>query len=403
MPPKLSITASAIQPSATLSLNAKAQEMIDQGIDVVKLTCGEPDFDIPDHMKTAMKQAIDDGFTNYTATPGITKLRKAACAQREREFGIKYQPNEVIFSNGGKQVLDQCFAALLNEGDEVIVPSPYWVSYDTMVTKHGGSPVFIATNNNGFRVTAEMIEAAITDKTTIIALNSPSNPTGAVINQGELEKIAELAKKHDLWVISDEVYKYFLYGDQKMTSIANLPEMKERTIVIDSVSKAYAGTGVRLGWGFGPSKVIKVMGKLQAHATSNPNSISQMGGLALFNHPEDTETFVKQMMEAFIERREYIISALNAIEGINIEHDPEGAFYVFPNIAGCYNGKIKNSAEFAEFLLVEHHVAIVPGSAFGEAGEDYIRISYAASMEELKKAVEGIRNAVHELKGLKAA
>lgn len=394
---QLSKTALSMEPSPTLALNAIAQQMISEGKDVVKLTCGEPDFNIPSHMQQAINKAMVNGETNYTATPGMPAVRQALCDMRQAEFGTIYESSEVIITNGGKEALYFVLEALLNEGNEVIVPSPYWVSYGAMIKKNKGVPVYIDTSPNHFKATASMIEAAITPQTKVIMLNSPSNPTGAIIDNNELEKIAELAKKHDLIVITDEVYKYFRYDGKPMDSISTLPDMKERTVIIDAASKGHAATGMRAGWAFGPKEVIKAMATLKSQCNSNVSAPIQMGILELCKNQSDSATFAKEMLQAFIKRKDYIVKALNEIEGIEVR-EPEGAFYVMPKISGAYNGEINNSEKFANYLLEKHLVGVVHGSAFGAAGEDHIRISYAASMEELEKAVERIRKAVEELR-----
>lgn len=402
MPLKLSTIASEVEASPTLVLNALAKRMQSEGKDVVALTCGEPDFNIPHHMEEAIGKAMENGDTNYTATPGIPQVRQALCQSRNTEFGTDYTPDEVIITNGGKEGLYFALEALINEGDEVIIPSPYWVSYGTMVKKNKGVPVFVDTSGNRFKTTAEMIEAAITPKTKIIMINSPSNPTGAIIDNEELRKIAELAVKKGLAVISDEVYKHFRYDGQPMDSISTFPGMKERTVIIDAASKGHAATGMRAGWTFGPEEVIKAMANLKSQCNSNVAAPIQRGIQALCEQGEASNEFAERMLAEFKQRRDYVVKALNEIEGLIVEA-PEGAFYAMVNIQGAYNGEVDDSEKFSRYLLEEHLLGVVPGSAFGAEGEGYIRLSYAASMEDLQKGVERVRAAVEALNDTNAS
>lgn len=371
-----------IKPSATLAINARAIEMQKQGIDVLKFGTGEPDFDTPDFIKEAAKKAIDEGFTKYTATGGIKELKTAICTKLKRDNAIECVTENVIVTAGGKQALYNLFMVLLNPGDEVIVPSPYWVSYADMIHLAEGKVVTIDTSDNVFKITAEKIQAVITHKTKAIILNSPSNPTGAVIEKMEIEKIAALAQQHDFMIVSDEVYEYFLYDDVKHFSIGSIPELKNRVFTVNAVSKTYSMTGWRLGYLAGPVEYVKAMDDLQGHSTSNPSSISQKAALAALTGPQDS---VVEMRNEFARRRDYVYETMNQIPGFKLLK-PEGAFYAFPKITS------NDSFKFCELLLEKAHVALVPGAAFGEEGEGHLRLSYAASMDDLKEGLRRINS-----------
>lgn len=379
-----------IKPSLTLAINAKAIEMQKQGIDVLKFGTGEPDFDTPDNIKEAAKKALDEGFTKYTAASGIVELKEAICSKLKRDNRITCNNDNIIVTNGGKQALYNCFMAILNEGDEVLVPSPYWVSYADMVNVTGGVVKTIDTTFNQFKLTAEMVEQAITDRTKCLILNSPSNPTGGVVDKEEIEKIAKLAQEHKFFVISDEVYEYFLYDGKEHFSIGSLPDMENLVFTVNAVSKTYSMTGWRVGYLAGPSDTVKAMSNLQSHSTSNPCSISQKGALEAITGPQDS---VKMMADEFAKRRDFVYEAMNQIPGFKLEK-PEGAFYAFPNISGCFNDEMKDSFQFTEFLLEKAKVAVIPGGAFGEEGDNYIRFSYAASMEDIEEGLKRIREAL---------
>ncbi len=378
-----------IQPSATLAINAKALEMRKNGIDILRFGTGEPDFDTPHNIKEAAKYALDEGFTKYTAASGMIELREAVCKKFKRDNNIDVNTDEVMITNGGKQALYNCFIAILNPGDEVIIPSPYWVSYRDMIRVVRGTPVMVDTTNNNFKVTAKMVEKAITPKTKAIILNSPSNPTGAIFNKAEIKKIGELALKHNIYVVSDEVYEHFVY-DGEIFSLASLPKMKELVFTVNAVSKTYSMTGWRIGYIAGPKEVIEAMGNLQSHSTSNPCSIAQKAALEALNGSQDS---IRVMKESFAKRRHYLYKAMNEIPGFKLEK-PEGAFYAFPDVSGCYTKEMNNSFKFAEFLLEKALVAVVPGGAFGKEGDNYIRFSYASSMEDIEEGVERIKKAL---------
>jgi len=379
-----------IQPSATLAINARAIELKKQGIDILKFGTGEPDFDTPNNIKNAAKRALDEGFTKYTATTGIPELKEAVCQKFRRDNGIICDTSEVMISNGGKQALYNFFMAILNLGDEVIIPSPYWVSYSDMVAVCDGVCRFVDTTGNNFKLTAEMVKKAITKKTKALILNSPSNPTGAIIEKKEIEKIGELALKHNFYVISDEVYECFLYDGKEMFSIGSISELKDLVFTVNAVSKTYAMTGWRIGYIAGPKDVIKAMGNLQGHSTSNPCSIAQKAALEALTGPQDSVTM---MAEEFKKRRNYVYKEMNKIPGFKLQK-PEGAFYAFPDVTNCYKGKITDSFKFAEFLMEKARVAVVPGGAFGKEGDGFIRFSYASSMKDIENGILRIREAL---------
>ena len=379
-----------VKPSATLAINAKAIELQKQGIDILKFGTGEPDCDTPEHIKDAAKKALDQGFTKYTATGGIPELKKAVCEKFKRDNGIDYEPGQVLVSNGGKQAIFNCLMALINPGDEVIIPSPYWVSYADMVNVCEGEPVFVDTTANRFKCTAAMVEKAITPKTKLVFLNSPSNPTGAVIEKEEIIKIGELALKHKFYVLSDEVYEYFTYNGQKSFSLASIPAMKDWVFTVNATSKTYSMTGWRIGYVAGPKAVIKAMDDLQGHSTSNPCSIAQKAALAALTGPQDCVT---KMVEEFRKRRDYIYEVFKSIPGVKLDK-PEGAFYIFPDVSAYYKGAITDSFKMAEYLLEKARVAVVPGGAFGKEGDKCIRMSYASSMKDIEEGIKRIKAAL---------
>ncbi len=374
-----------ISASPTLALNAKAKEMSKAGVDVVNFTAGEPDFDTPRHVKDAAIRAINDGFTKYTAATGMPELKQAITQKLKAENGIDCSPDQVVVSCGGKHSLYNIMLALCNPGDEVIIPSPYWVSYAEQVKLCDAKPVFVETKEkDGFSLQAGDLEKAVTGKTKAVIINSPSNPTGAVIGKGELEKIASIAVEHDVFVISDEIYEYLIYEGEH-TSIASLGgDIKGKTITVNGASKAYSMTGWRIGWAAGPPEVMKMIGNYQSHTTSNPTSISQKAYLAAL---QGDKSSVQGMVAEFRKRRDAIVNGLNGIEGITCTN-PHGSFYVFPNVSGCFRGGIKSSMDFSMRMLESANVAVVPGSAFGAEG--YVRISYACSMEAIEKGLERI-------------
>ena len=383
-----------IKPSATLAMNARAIELIKQGVDILKFGTGEPDHDTPNHIKDAAKKALDEGFTKYTDVTGIRELKEAVSQKFKKDNGILCAPEDVIVSTGGKQSLFNILMTVINPGDEVLIPSPYWVSYADMVYVCEGIVKTIDTRSNHFKLTAEMVRKAISQRTKLLILNSPSNPTGMSIEKAELEKIAELALQHKIYLISDEVYEYFLYDGRKNFSVGSIPELKDWVFTVNAVSKTYSMTGWRIGYMTGPHAFINTIGSLQGHSTSNPCSIAQKAALAAITGPQES---VSKMVNEFQERRDFVHKGFNQIQGIEIEK-PEGAFYAFPKVSGLYSGKITDSFSFAEFLLEEARVAVVPGGAFGDEGDDYIRFSFASSLTDIKEGLKRIEEAVHKLK-----
>lgn len=394
---ELSKKATAIAPSLTLKIDALSKQMKAEGKDVIGFGAGEPDFPTPTYIKEAAKEALDKDFTRYTPASGMLELKKAVCARYKRKYGLSYAPEQVVISNGAKHSLFNAFQAILNPGDEVIVLSPYWVTYPELVKMADGAPVFVETSaENNFRADAEQIEAAITDKTRAIILNSPSNPCGCVYGRDVLEKIGALAVKHDFYIISDEIYDELNYGEP-ITSIATMgEEVRKRTIIVNGMSKAYAMTGWRIGYTLSEASIAKVMGSYQSHATSNPCSIAQYASVAALN---GDGTDVTEMVEAFKKRSRLMYKLVNDIPGLSCKL-PEGAFYIFVSIKGCIgksvNGQvIDGSISFAEQLLKEKNVAVVPGIAFG--ADEYIRLSYATSEENITKGLARIDSFCREL------
>jgi aspartate aminotransferase len=391
----ISTRARNLVPSATLAIGAKARQMQADGIDVIGFAQGEPDFDTPAHIKEAAIHAVREGFTKYTATGGINELKDAVVTKLKRDNGLNYTRNQVLISCGGKHSLYNVFQALLDPGDEVIIPAPYWVSFPEQVKLCGAKPVIVhAGEAQGFRVNRQIIEPAVTARTRILVLNSPSNPTGAALSRAELDGIAALAVERGFTIVSDETYEALVYDGFQHVSIASLSDaVYARTIVVNSMSKAYSMTGWRLGYSAGPAEVIKAMDGLQGQMTSNPTSFAQRGAVAaLVGSQEPTH----KMREEFAKRRRYIVDRLNAMPKIRC-HSPEGAFYVFPNVSGLYGkpygGKvISSSAEFSTFLLDAARIAVVPGVEFGN--DNHIRISYATSMENIAKGMDRMAGAV---------
>ena len=370
-----------ILPSATLSIGAKAKEMKKNGIDVVSFSAGEPDFDTPEFIKNAAVKALNAGFTKYTATSGILELKQAICDKFTRDNKLKYTPANILVSSGAKQSLYNLMLTLLNKNDEVLIPMPYWGSHAEMVGLAEGKCIFIPTNKN-FKINAADIKKYRTAKTKILLLCSPSNPTGAVYSQKELEAIAEACLKYDLFVISDEIYEKLIY-DQKHFSIAKIPGMQERTAVVNGVSKAYSMTGWRIGYFAAAEEIAKAATKIQDHTTSNLNSIAQKAALAALT---GDQACVTEMVKAYQKRRDFVLQRLSQIQGIKLAK-PDGAFYVFPDVSALYKKlKVKNSVEFCQKLLEEYHVAIIPGSAFGE--DNCVRLSYVVSDADLKKGLD---------------
>jgi aspartate aminotransferase len=375
-----------------MKVAADADRLRREGIDVVDFGAGEPDFPTPTNIKQAAIRAIEQNFTKYTAAGGTMELKQAICERHTADYGTAYSPAECVVSVGGKHIIFNLTQALLNSGDEVIIPVPYWVTYKDVVNYAGGKCVFVETDESkGFTFTAKMIEPYLTDKTKLMIINSPSNPSGAVLDREEFERIFDLAKKRGIWLMTDECYCRFLY-DSEPFSIASMPGAKETVLVAGSLSKTYSMTGWRIGFGLCPAAITGAVSKLQSHSTSNPTSIAQKAAVEALRGPQDS---VGVMLAEYRRRRDYVIGRLRGIRGVTT-NDPRGAFYAYPNISVAYgkNG-INNSMQFAERLLAEAHVAVVPGEAFGT--ENHIRITYAASMEELAKGLDRIQKFIENL------
>lgn len=395
---QLSDRLNRLAPSATLAMSQRSGEMMAQGINVINMSVGEPDFMTPDHVKEAGKKAIDDNFSKYSPVPGYLSLRKAIANKLKRENNLNYSASEVIVGTGGKQGVCNTILALVNPGDEVIIPAPYWVSYPQMVKLAGGEPVIVSAGiEQDFKVTADQLKAAITSRTKLIILCSPSNPTGSVYTKGELEALAKIVLEHnDLFVLSDEIYEHINYIGCH-ASIAACEGMKERTIICNGVSKAYAMTGWRLGWVAAPEWIIKGLNKLQGQYTSGTSSVSQMAALAAY---EGDQGCVEDFREAFQRRRDLIVSLAKEVSGLEV-NVPEGAFYLFPKCSSYFgktDGKhvVNNSTDFALYLLEEGHVATVAGDAFGSP--DYFRMSYATSDDNIIEALSRIKEVLLKLK-----
>ena len=387
-----------LAPSATLAMSQKSSEMKAQGIDVINMSVGEPDFNTPDHIKEAAKKAIDENYSRYSPVPGYPDLRKAIVAKLKNENNLDYSVNEVLVSNGAKQSVCNTIMALVNPGDEVIIPAPYWVSYPQMAKLAGGTPVIVEAGfDQNFKMTPEQLEAAITPKTRLIILCSPSNPTGSVYSKEELKGLADVIKRHDdLFVLADEIYEHINYIG-KHESIAQFEGMKERSIIVHGVSKAYAMTGWRIGYIAAPEWIVKGCNKLQGQYTSGPCSVSQKA--AEFAYTQSQEC-VEQMRQAFERRRNLIVQLAKDIPGLEV-NVPEGAFYLFPKCSSFYgksNGDtvINNSSDLALYLLEKGHVATVGGDAFGDP--ECFRMSYATSDENIREAMRRIKDALAELK-----
>lgn len=393
----LSDKALGISPSMTLKISAMAKKMQDEGIDVIDFGAGEPDFDTPENIKEAAKKALDMGLTRYTAAAGMPELKKAIAKRLQRLYGIEYLQGDIVVSNGAKHSLFNVFAAILNPGDEVIIPVPYWVTYPELVRMSDGTPVFLEPDAS-FKVTAKSIKNAITPKTKAIILNSPSNPSGVVYTEEELKEIAEAALDANIFIISDEIYDELIY-EGKHVSIASLgKEIKERTILVNGLSKTYAMTGWRIGYTASIAEIADVMGAYQSHATSNPNSIAQYAGIEALNGPQET---VARMKEAFNRRRLMLCDMVNKIEGLSCRL-PSGAFYVMMDISRLKSRetedgqKITGSISFTEALLKDGKTAVVPGISFGT--DDYVRLSYATGDEKIEAGMARIEKFVKSLK-----
>jgi aspartate aminotransferase len=387
-----------LKPSETLAISAKAKALRAQGRDVIDFSVGEPDFNTPDNIIQAAEHAMAEGFTKYTQASGLPALRQAIADKLQRENGLHYEPDQIIVSCGAKHALYNLAMVLVDPGDEVIIPGPYWVTYPAQVEMAGGTPVIIPTTTaEGFKITGEVLQRYLTPATKGIILNSPCNPTGAVYTPEELQDLADVLCNTDLYVITDEIYEHMVYDGLRQVSIATLsPELKERCIVVNGLSKSYSMTGWRLGFCAGPADVIAACGHLQSQSTSNPTAFAQIAAIEALTGPQDS---VHAMAAAFVERRDFVVARLNAIDGISCPM-PQGAFYTFPKINALFgrraNGHtLSNSADVIDYLLDTAGVAAVPGEAFG--ADDHMRLSYAASMEALRTGLDCLDQAVQQL------
>ena len=394
----LSKRVSLISSSPTLAITAKAKKMKAEGIDVIGFGAGEPDFDTPEHIKDAAKKALDDGFTKYTPASGMMELKQAICRKLKEDNELDYEPDQILISCGAKHSIFNAILTLCDEGDEVILPSPYWVSYPEMIKVAQAKPVIIkTTQENNFKITPDQLREAISSKTKLFILNSPSNPTGMLYTRDELQRISDILAKAGIYCISDEIYEKIIYDGEEHVSIASLgPKIKQLTILINGVSKSYSMTGWRIGYAAGPRKIIQAMSNLQSHSTSNPTSISQIAAIAALQGPQET---VGKMVEEFKKRRDYIVERLNKIPGISCLK-PKGAFYVFPNISQIlgrsFKGQmINNSISLSQVLLSEAKVAVIPGAAFG--ADNHLRLSYATSQENIAKGLDRIEKLVEKI------
>jgi aspartate aminotransferase len=386
---RLSSRVKAVKPSPTLAVTARAAEMRAAGKDVIGLGAGEPDFDTPDHIKAAAIQAINDGFTKYTAVDGTPALKKAIIDKFKRDNGFDYAADQILVSCGGKQSFYNLAQAVLDPGDEVIIPVPYWVSYPDMSILAGGVPVLVSAGaSQKFKINAQQLAAAITDKTKLFVINSPSNPTGMAYTADELAALGEVLRDHPrVLIATDDMYEHILWPGNEFVNILNVcPDLKDRTLVLNGVSKAYSMTGWRIGYAGGPAEIIKSMKKIQSQSTSNPTSISQVAAQAALEGPQDC---INEMLTAFKERHDYVVERLNRMDGIDCLPS-DGTFYCFPNVEQALSklSGVKNDLEFSEYLITEAGVALVPGTAFGLSG--HVRLSIATSMQNLQKALDRI-------------
>jgi len=386
-----------VKESSTLAITAKAKKMASEGIDLAAFTAGEPDFDTPQHIRDEAIRAINIGFTRYTPSSGTLELRKAICAKLKNDNGLNYEPGQIVVSNGAKHSLTNAFMAILNEGEEVIIPAPYWLSYPEMVHIAGGKPVVLnAGKENGFKVTKKDLESVYNEKTKALILNSPNNPTGAVYSEAELKEIADFVVEKDIFVIADEIYEELVYSGVKHVSIASFnEEIYKRAIVINGFSKGYAMTGWRLGYAAAPKDVADIMSNMQSHMTSNPNSITQMAAVVALTADQ---TSVKKMRVEFEKRRDYICERASKIPHLNFNR-PDGAFYLYIDVSGLYGKTVKDvaidsAADVGAVLLSAYDTVVVPCADFG--APDHIRLSYAISMEEIEKGMDRFEKFVKE-------
>ncbi len=394
----LSRRAGLISPSPTLAITAKAKALRAEGLDIIGFGAGEPDFDTPEHIKEEAKRAMDEGFTKYTPASGIEPLKKAVCKKLREDNGLDYEPAQIIISCGAKHCLYNAIQVICEEGDEVLLPSPYWVSYPEQIKLSGARPVIVKTGEaEGFKISPEMFRNKITSRTKLLILNSPNNPTGAVYSREELQALADIAVEKNVYVISDEIYEKIIYPGTRHISIASLnPRIKGLTLVINGVSKAYSMTGWRIGYAAGDKEIIGAMSRLQSHSTSNPDSIAQRAAVAAIL---GTQEPLREMVGEFERRRDYLVERVNKIKGFSCRN-PQGAFYIFPGISGLlgknFQGRrIESSLSLTELFLDKAKVAVVPGSAFG--WDNHLRLSYATSMENIVKGIDRIENLVNKI------
>ena len=388
-----------IAPSLTLEITAKAKKLKAEGVSIIGFGAGEPDFNTPEYITNAAKHALDIGFTKYTPAAGMPELKEAICKKFLKDNSLEYEPSQIVVSTGAKSSLFHAICAMVDEGDEVVLPSPYWLTYPELVKLAGGKTVFIKTTaNDGYKMTAEELSAAVTDKTKLLILNSPNNPTGAVYSEKELSAIAKVCEEKGLYVISDEIYEKLVYGGEKHVSIAALsPYMKEHTVVVNGMSKSYSMTGWRIGYLAAPKDIAKAVSSMQSHTTSNACSIAQYASVAALES-EESDKFIEKMQKTFDERRIYMVKTLQAIKGVVLP-EPKGAFYVFADVSAFYGKsfqgeKVTGSLSFAE-LALKKGVAVVPGIAFGD--DDCIRLSYAISIEDIKEGLKRLKDFIAEL------
>lgn len=395
----LSRKAQAVKPSSTLAITAKAKELKAQGLDVVGFGAGEPDFNTPENICNAAIDAIHNGFTKYTPASGIVELKQAVCDKFKKFNHLDYTPDQIVISNGGKHSLTNVFAAILNPGDEVIIPSPYWLSYPEIVKLSDGVPVFVkGEKENGYKVTVEQLQAVTTDKTKALVLNTPSNPTGMIYDEEELRAIADYVVKNDIYVVADEMYEHLVYNGHKHVSIASFgEEIYKRTITVSGLAKSYAMTGWRIGYTGSSKEIAKLMGSIQSHQTSNPNSIAQKAALEALTGDQST---VEMMLGEFDKRRKFMYEKISKMPYVSTT-EPLGAFYVFVDVSDAlekeYKGeKVDSAARFAEILIEDYNVAVVPCADFGFP--NHIRLSYAISVEQIDKGLTRVENFLQELK-----
>ena len=395
----ISKSVTGISPSATEETSFMANKLKRQGIDIISFAQGEPDFDTPENIKKAAIEAINEGFTKYTDVPGIPELRKAVSDKFKRENKVEYEPSQILICNGGKQALYEIFRTICEEGDQVLIPTPCYVSYAEQIKLAGAEPFFFKTKEeNNFRPIFEEVKANLTPRVKAFIINSPNNPTGAIFEKEQLKQIAKLLVERGVYMVTDEVYEHLVYDGRNHISVASLGKKeKEMSITVNSMSKTYAMTGWRVGYAAGPQEIIKAMSNLQGHASGNINSIAQKATIEALN---GTQEPVKNMVKEYEKRREYMVKRLNEIEGIRCQY-PDGAFYTFPNVASLYGKKyngniIGNDVDVAKFFLEKAHVAVVPGVAFNYPG--YVRFVFAKSIEEIKKGLDRVEKAIKELK-----